>query len=308
MLVVCSHNCSMTFSSDYIGRFAPSPTGDMHLGNLQTALLAWLHARLNKGRMLLRIEDLDTPRVVQGSDQQIIRDLEWLGLDWDGTIEYQSQRLALYEGAVNQLHALGLLYPCFCSRKDIREAASAPHPDTKQHTKLPSHVYPQTCRGLSQAEIASASLRKPPALRLKTNASDLLQDDFVVKRADGLFAYQLAVIVDDLDQCVSHVVRGADLAASRFNQLQLARHLQPSRQPIEYLHAPLLLDEQGERMSKRDGSNSLKVLQSQGAVPEAVIALIAAPLGLIETTCTLISARDLLNCVSLPQVEQLLAP
>ena len=110
----------MTFSSDYIGRFAPSPTGDMHLGNLQTALLAWLHARLNKGRMLLRIEDLDTPRVVQGSDQQIIRDLEWLGLDWDGTIEYQSQRLALYEGAVNQLHALGLLYPCFCSRKDIR--------------------------------------------------------------------------------------------------------------------------------------------------------------------------------------------
>lgn len=285
----------MKHETKYVGRYAPSPTGALHLGNVQTALLAWLHARLNHGQFLLRIEDLDTPRVVAGSADQIIADLEWLGLDWDGEVLYQSQRLAHYQEALKQLAKADLIYACYCSRKDIREAASAPHQNAGE--------YPQTCRHLSDQQQKDAAKLKQPALRLKTYPTSVTRDDFVVKRADGLFAYQLAVTVDDLHQQVTHVVRGADLADSRFNQLELGRLLRPDRVPIQYLHAPLVLDGQGERLSKRDGSDSLQTLRSKGLLAEQVIAEMGHGLGLLERRVEQINAYDLIKHLNVAQLE-----
>ena len=240
------------------GRYAPSPTGDLHLGNLRTALLAWLQARLCGGRFLLRIEDLDTPRVVAGSADKILADLAWLGLDWDGEVVFQSQRSALYQLAIDELSRQDLIYPCFCSRKDIQQAASAPH--------MPSGVYPRTCFGLSSEEINDRARTKNPALRIKVEADlEATCGDFIVKRADQLFAYQLAVVVDDLEQQVTHVVRGQDLFDSTERQQYLARLLQPlslqqNIMPINYHHVPLLCDASGQRLAKRDGSMSASQL------------------------------------------------
>ena len=276
----------MSVKTIITGRYAPSPTGDLHLGNLRTALLAWLHARLNKGRFLLRIEDLDTPRVVDGSVDKILSDLEWLGLDWDGQVVHQSQRHALYESALEQLTEKDLIYPCFCSRKDIQQAASAPH--------RPTGVYPGTCLRLSQAEIAERAKNKQPALRLRVN-SDLREvcGDFVVKRADQLFAYQLAVVVDDLEQGITHVVRGQDLVESTDRQHYLARCLEPTSAPIEYHHVALMNDSTGQRLAKRDGSMGASNWRSEGKSAEQLIGDFAQQLGLIPATHAM-SASDLL--------------
>jgi len=260
-------------SSRVIGRYAPSPTGALHLGNLRTALLAWLQVRVFDGEFLLRMEDLDTPRV--------------LGLDWDGDVVYQSQRLSLYEESLEFLKERDLIYPCYCSRKDIQQAASAPHSSPG--------VYPGLCRGLSSEQQAERALRKSPALRLKVEG-DLQTScgDFVVKRADNLFAYQLAVVVDDLDQGISEVLRGEDLEGSTDRQLYLAKVLKPEAQPVSYTHVPLMLDEFGVRLSKRDGSLSVDEYVDKGGNAKQMLAQFAVSLNLVES-CDEISANELLE-------------
>jgi len=198
------------------GRFAPSPTGDLHLGSARTALVAWLAARRDGGSFVLRIEDLDRPRVVPGAKERIIEDLRWLGLDWDETYR-QSDRLDLYDQALQRLNVRGLLFPCLCSRADVGRAASAPHADES------GPAYPGTCRDLSPSGVVAWEYAgRKPSLRFRSPDRELCfddaihgrvcgrADDFVVRRSDGLFAYQLAVVVDDIAMGIEGVVRGAD--------------------------------------------------------------------------------------------------
>ena len=285
-----------------VGRYAPSPTGDLHLGNLRTALIAWLHARLQGGTFLLRMEDLDVPRTVDGSADQILRDLEWLGLDWDGEVVYQSAREPYYQAALESLEQQGLVYQCFCSRKDIQQAVSAPHSSTG--------VYPGTCESLTSQQIEKKRQQKAPALRLRVQNSiiefkdgclgnrkeSLAQTvgDFVIKRADGLFAYQLAVIVDDLEQGVTEVVRGADLIDSTLRQIYLAQKLSANQNRPNYWHVPLLMDNEGKRMAKRDGSQSVQNWCDEGGPAEKLIGELASSLRLCPDL-SVISLTDLLN-------------
>lgn len=270
-----------------VGRYAPSPTGDLHLGNLATALEAWEIARREGGVFILRIEDIDTPRVVSGSEARIIEDLRWLGIDWDEGPDVggpagpyrQSERGELYAAALDALDRRGLTYLCTCSRKDLREA-SAPHGDH-------GPVYPGLCRDKSRAEQAAhpggAALRfRLPQgnveftdRRLGPRSFDLarLCGDFIVRRRDGLWSYQLACAVDDALMGVTHVVRGEDLLDSTPRQLALLGAL--GLPPPAYEHVPLLADEQGRRLSKRDGSNSLRALRARGLTPADVRELIA---------------------------------
>ncbi len=294
----------MSFTPSIVGRYAPSPTGDLHLGNLRTALLSWLHARLQDGRFILRIEDIDMPRTVEGSADRILRDLEWLGMDWDGEVVYQSKRLNLYRDALSSLQQKSLIYPCFCSRRDIRDAASAPNGG-------PGHkggevIYPGTCRNLDAVQQEQQHQLKAPAYRMRTHGQ-LARDcgDFILKRSDQLYAYQLAVVVDDLDQGVTHVVRGADLATSTARQQYLARQLNPSAVQIEYWHAPLMLDESGSRMAKRDGSTSIRAWQTdhRGEAQE-LIAFLLGSLNLTEQSA--LSLDEALGCCSLDSVQSAL--
>ena len=281
--------------SSIVGRYAPSPTGDLHLGNVRTALLAWLSARSQGGQFLLRMEDLDTPRVVKGSADQILRDLEWLGLDWDGSVIAQSDRLEAYENAMRELSHKSLVYPCFCSRKDIQQASSAPHGETG--------VYAGTCRELSPAEQKRRALAKNPAYRVVVSG-DLVNEvgDFVIKRADNLFAYQLAVVVDDLAQNVTEVVRGADLISSTARQVYLFDKLSGSNSKINYYHAPLMLDDKGERMSKRDGSESIRQWRESGRNAQELLALLMSSAG-FELSVNEISTTELLNAISLSKLR-----
>jgi len=267
------------------GRFAPSPSGRMHLGNLLCALLAWLSARSGGGRYLLRIEDLDTARCRPAYAAQMEDDLRWLGLDWDeggslggprGPYE-QSKRTALYAAALEELERQGAVYPCFCTRAQLH-AASAPHRDDGLT------VYPGTCRRLTAAEAAEKSKTRPPALRLRVPketvsftdghmgaVSEFLPTecgDFLLRRSDGLYAYQLAVVVDDAAMGVTEVARGADLLSSTPRQLLLYRLL--GLTPPKFYHFPLLLDSQGRRLSKRDGSLGLDVLREKYGSEEIV--------------------------------------
>ena len=285
--------------SRVIGRYAPSPTGALHLSNLRTALVAWLHARLQSGQFLLRMEDLDRPRVVPGSDAHIIQDLEWLGIDWDGEVIVQSARLDSYTQAMQRLRSHDLAYPCFCSRKDIREAASAPH-------QL-SGIYPGTCRALSEESRAQQSTLKTPSWRFRAHLIDPSLDDCVVQRADGVFSYHLAVVVDDLAQGITQVVRGADLSPCESLQQALAAHLAPDRAPIVYRHVPLVTDAEGKRLSKRDGSESAQVWRAAGRSSEQLVARFAQELGLIDVDCDALSAHDLLDTLSFERLEAVLA-
>lgn len=255
----------------------------MHLGVARTFLVAWLDARAHDGRLLLRIEDLDGPRTVEGADARIMRDLEWLGLGWDGAPTWQSKRGERY---LEALSALGRRsYPCTCSRKEIREA-SAPHGPGDDGPR-----YPGTCR-----DGAKDRPDRTPSVRFRTEPGDLVAHedralgsldedvfsrtgDFVLRRADGLWAYQHAVTVDDLDQGVSCIVRGDDLAGSTPRQLLLRGALSPSAPPIETLHVPLLLDAEGQRMAKRHQSLPVAALREAGEPSEAVIGRLAASLG-----------------------------
>jgi glutamyl-Q tRNA(Asp) synthetase len=250
------------------GRFAPSPTGPLHLGSLVAALGSWLFARAAGGRWLVRMEDLDTPRVVPGAADEILRALERYGLTWDGDIVFQSRRLAHYELALEDLLRKGMCFACACSRADLARAASAPARGDKGDVSSGGAVYPGTCRsGLPSGRDARAfRFRVPPGLftfedllfgPLSENVESAV-GDFVVKRADGPFAYQLAVVVDDAAQGVTQVVRGADLLDSTARQLALQRAL--GFPAPAYAHLPLVLGPDGKKLGKRDGALPLETL------------------------------------------------
>jgi glutamyl-tRNA synthetase len=266
------------------GRFAPSPTSELHLGNLRTALLAWLFARGTGRAFRLRIEDLDTARVdaARGVEQSQLDDLAAIGLDFDGGIVRQSERLGVYRDALAGLDT----YECYCTRKEIAEAASAPHGDGHR-------PYPGTCLRLPATRRAELAATRPPALRVRADAAtstvtDLLHgevsgvvDDFVLIRNDGTPAYNLAVVVDDLAMGVDQVVRGDDLLSSAPRQAWLATRLGGT--PPAYAHVPLAVNADGRRLAKRDGAVSLSALAKRGLTPGQVLTRLAASLDLAET-------------------------
>lgn len=257
----------------YIGRFAPSPTGPLHAGSLVAALASWLDARAHGGRWLLRIEDVDAPRSVSGADAQIRAQLEACGLAWDGEVMVQSARGVAYQAAFDALCDTGLVYPCACTRREIADSVA----NVREHAFGRELVYPGTCRaGLPTGRAPRAwRLRVPHgAVRFEDAlAGPQSQDlalavgDFVVRRADGLWAYQLAVVVDDIAQGVTHVVRGADLIDSTARQIHLIRLLGGS-QP-RYLHVPVVCSADGEKLSKQTGAAAI-------ASQDALVALKAA--------------------------------
>lgn len=262
----------------YRGRFAPSPTGALHAGSLVAALASWLDARAHGGNWLVRMEDIDTPRCVPGANETILAQLATCGLVPDDVPVCQSQRGPLYQHALDQLIAAGLAYPCSCSRQDIALAQAALGQARPRHGEL---VYPGTCRDGLRGKPARAwrlrsDLQAGPHewhdRLLGPQSQDVSREvgDFVLKRADGLWAYQLAVVVDDAAQGITHVVRGADLADNTARQILLQRALElPSPQ---YLHVPLVLGANGEKLSKQNGArplaldDPLQALRQAGAV------------------------------------------
>ena len=271
----------------YVGRFAPSPTGALHAGSLVTALASWLDARAHGGQWLVRIEDVDTPRCVPGAAQTILQQLARCGLHSDAPVLWQSQRSAAYQQALDRLLAQNLAYPCGCSRKDV-EAAQGP---TGRHQ---AQTYPGTCRAGLQGKPARAWRLHVPALRraldlpehtlwrdrrLGPQSQDVEQTvgDFVLKRADGLWAYQLAVVVDDAAQGITHVVRGQDLADNTARQVLLQLAL--GAPTPHYLHTPLVLGTNGEKLSKQNGAQALDLSEPLVALNQAagVLGLAAMP-------------------------------
>lgn len=276
----------------YRGRFAPSPTGDLHLGSAATALFATAFARRARGQLILRVEDLDPPRVVPGAEASQLADLAWLGIRFDeqpglspnGTGPYrQSERLALYEAAQGELARRDLLYFCDCSRAEIARAASAPHAGED------GPIYPGTCRAFG---LAAREFRRPPAVRLRTPPGEITVDDgaggfvedvartagdFVLRRGDGVFAYQLAVVIDDLTMGVTEVVRGWDLRSSAARQTLLARLLDGVAP--RYVHIPLLVNGAGVRLSKRDGGSTVREVREAGRSPAELLGALARAYG-----------------------------
>jgi len=253
----------------YIGRFAPSPTGPLHAGSLVAALASWLDARAHNGQWLVRIEDVDTPRCVKGADQGILEQLSACGLVADSEPKWQSQRTHLYENALSHLINKGWVYPCGCSRKEIEDIYVSQGQDIARHSAA---IYPGTCRdGLNgkparawrlNVQAVMEALHLPQTLqwhdrRMGHQQQDVAREvgDFVLKRADGLWAYQLAVVVDDADQGITYVVRGEDLHDNTARQILLQKALGLPT-PI-YMHTPLVMGENGEKLSKQNGALAL---------------------------------------------------
>ncbi|MBX7192090.1 MAG: tRNA glutamyl-Q(34) synthetase GluQRS [Sandaracinaceae bacterium] len=294
----------------YRGRFAPSPTGPIHLGTARTALVAWLAARAAGGTLVLRVEDLDTPRVRPGALEAMLDDLRWIGLDWDEGPDVggpfgpylQSQRRERYDAAIERLRASGRVFACTCSRKEIESVASAPHGEEP--------IYPGTCRsGPSHPE-------RPAAVRFRFEAKDarafddgvhgaigagLGAGDFVVRRADGVHSYQLAVVVDDLAMEITDVVRGDDLLSSTPRQLALIEAL-GGRAP-RYAHVPLVLGPDGQRLAKRHGAVTVREQREQGVLPETLVGRLARTLGLLDRDEAL-AARELVSRFSLAKIAK----
>lgn len=279
------------------GRFAPTPSGRMHLGNAFSALMAWLAARSAGGQMALRIEDLDPRAQRREVADALMRDLEWLGLDWDEGPCWQSERGDVYDGAIAHLGELGLTYPCFCTRAELH-AATAPHASDG------TYVYAGTCRELTPDEVARRAEARPPATRLRVPDADdpagtiefcdlahgpqrevLAQEcgDFLVRRSDGVVAYQLAVVVDDALMGITQVVRGGDLLNSSARQIYLARLL--GFDPPQFGHVPLLVAPDGRRLSKREKDLDLGALREAGVAPEKIVGALASAAGLAEKGC-----------------------
>ena len=281
------------------GRFAPSPSGRMHLGNAWTALLAWLDIRKTGGTMVLRMEDLDPDRSRPEYASGLIEDLRWLGLDWDEGPDVggpyapynQSGRTALYQAAFEKLTQSGLVYPCFCSRAELRFAASAPHAGDRETP------YSGRCEQLDTGTLSEFEAQnRKPAFRLRVHDAaveftdetyglqkQVLQQscgDFVIRRSDGVFAYQLAVVVDDAAMRIDRILRGADLLDSTPRQIYLWRWL--GLQPPAFLHVPLLVGSDGDRLSKRQGSLTIKALRDTGTPAEKIIGRLAVWAGLID--------------------------
>jgi glutamyl-tRNA synthetase len=268
------------------GRFAPSPTGDLHLGNLRTAALAWLSARAAGERFIVRVEDLDRVQSSRDIERAQLRDLRAIGLDWDGEVVRQSERFDRYEAAISDLAARGLVYECYCSRREIREEIAA----SSQAPHGPPGAYPGTCRRLTDAERARrAAGGRPPALRLRTDGEEIefydvvhgvvtgVVDDVVLRRNDGVPAYNLAVVVDDAAQGVTEVVRGDDLLSSTARQIHLQELLGLARPT--YVHVPLVIDDEGERLAKRrDVPLTIAELAEIGVEVGAIIEWLASSL------------------------------
>lgn len=271
ILIVVGDNVSVSHSESITGRFAPSPTGPLHFGSLVAAVGSYLDARSRNGRWLVRMEDLDTPRIVRGADTDILQTLEEFGFEWDGPVLYQSTRGEAYRAALDQLRNAGMLFPCGCSRREIADS------------QLPAHGaggvrYPGTCReGLPTGRTAKAWRVRVSEItvaftdRVQGVQQQQLADevgDFVLWRADGLFAYQLAVVLDDAAQGVTDVVRGADLLDSTPRQIYLQRLL--GLPTPAYLHLPVALNEEGQKLSKQTRAPALN---RKDAVSELVKAL-----------------------------------
>lgn len=267
-----------------IGRFAPSPTGPLHLGNLRTALVAWLCARGRGGQFLVRFEDLDRANSSTENERRQLRELADLGIDHDGVIVRQSERFDVYHRVLEELRRQDVLYPCFCSRREIREAVRAPHGTNQEG------VYPGTCRTLSPSERAERQRAgRAPAWRLRTDGrtarvedqlfgpTDSVISDIVLQRNDGVPAYNLAVVVDDAEQGITQVVRGADLLPVTGGQIHL-QHLLGFPTP-DYVHVPLVLGSDGERLAKRHGAVTLEDLRPLGVETSEVLAVLAESLG-----------------------------
>ncbi len=293
------------------GRFAPSPTGRLHLGNARSALLGWLWARSEGGQFLLRIEDLDRQRCRQEHLDDLYRDLEYLGLDWDGTPWVQSERAAIYDEALQRLRAKGRVYACYCSRAEVMRAASAPHGPSDDGPR-----YPGTCERLTPAEqIARAASGRPPSLRFRpTEGAVCFEDgvhgricqdvsaevgDFVVRRVDGVASYQLAVVVDDAASGVTHVLRGDDLLASTPRQLQLYEAL--GLQAPAFAHVPLVMGADGKRLAKREGAFAVAELRRAGVPAERVLGLLAGWSGLGYSPCSAAELAGRFQWVVLPR-------
>ncbi len=279
-----------------VGRFAPTPSGRMHLGNVFAAMLAWLSVRSRNGKLVLRMEDLDTQRTSDEFAQILRQDLLWLGLDWDEETEPQSARSAVYARYFEALADRGLLYPCYCTRSQLH-SINAPHASDG------TYVYPGTCRNLTEAE--KAAFGRPPAWRVKVPdrewfVNDWVQGiyrenlavdcgDFVVRRGDGVFVYQLAVTIDDAEAGVTEVVRGMDLLSSAPRQMYL-QELFGFPHP-EYAHVPMLVAPDGRRLSKRDRDLDLGALR-QRCKPEQIIGTLAYAAGLLPENSP-VSAKEL---------------
>ena len=277
-------------------RFAPSPTGDLHLGGAWTALASWRLARAHGGATVLRMEDIDTPRVVRGSAERIAEDLAWLGLDWDEGPSAggphapytQSERAPIYDRALAELTRAGLVYPCDCSRAEISRVASAPHAGEEL-------VYPGTCRDAPK----DREMKRSPALRLRVpdGAMVIFEDlargrieqhvdvsvgDFVLRRGDGVYAYQLVVAVDDAAMRISHVVRADDLLGSTARQILLMRLLgTPEAQLPAYAHVPMVVAPDGDRLAKRAGSATIRELRERGISAEEIKGALGRGLGFV---------------------------
>jgi glutamyl-tRNA synthetase len=294
-------------TSSRITRLAPSPTGALHLGNAQTFLINWALARQCGWSITLRIEDLDTPRIKAGADLQAIEDLQWLGIDWDTGPTYQCADMRPYESALERLNELDLIYPCACSRRDIAEAASAPHPQSELR-------YPGTCRPSTGLQVQT---HEPAAQRLIVPDEAIAFDDalrgpqrinpqqqvgdFVVRSKAGLPAYQLAVVVDDAAAGVTDVVRGDDLMDSAARQILIYRVLGLGPVP-RYWHTPLVRGEDGRRLAKRHGDTRLATYRAAGVAAERVIGLAAHLLGMTEspTELTAVEFADRFSADRLP--------
>jgi len=318
------------------GRFAPSPTGELHAGNARTALLAWLWARSSGAGFTLRVEDLDAPRCRPGLAERQLEELAWLGLDWDEgpapapphtdlgphAPYWQSKRGHLYGAAIERLRAAGHVYECFCSRAQIRAAASseasAPHGPQDDGPR-----YPGTCASLSAAEAAGRRKTRAPALRLRVPTGPVsFHDaiagpqrfdparevgDFVLRRADGVHAYHLAVVVDDAAMGITQVLRGADLLASTARQILLYRMLE-LREPA-WAHAPLLFgpagpDGQPQRLSKRAGAETLSTMRARGDDPQKIVAQLARSSGLLDASIERCTAASLAAHFSLERIAK----
>jgi glutamyl-tRNA synthetase len=284
------------------GRFAPSPTGDLHLGNLRTAAISWLAARSRGDSFVVRMEDLDRHQASRDIERAQLRDLNVLGMDWDGDVVRQSDRFERYEAAIEELAARDLVYECFCTRREIRDeiesAARAPHG--------PPGSYPGTCRRLSEHERARRREDgRRPALRLRTDGQEIVfddrlhgrvsgvVDDVVLRRNDGVPAYNLAVVVDDAAQGVTEVVRGDDLLPSTARQIHLQELLGIPRPA--YMHVPLVVDGDGQRLAKRNGVPlTVPELAASGVGPDDIAGWIARSLGR-HPSRSAVSLRDLVD-------------
>jgi glutamyl-tRNA synthetase len=290
-------------------RLAPSPTGALHLGNARTFLVNWLLARQHGWRIVLRIEDLDGPRIKRGADQQALDDLRWLGIDWDEGPTYQSSRRARYDEAVNRLTEAGHTFVCICSRKDVESAASAPHASDG------AAIYPGTCRDV----IYDLMPTTPIAVRFRVPDEVITFDDafagpqrfdvarqlgdFVITKADGTASYQLAVVLDDADAGVTDVVRGDDLLDSTPRQMLLYRALDMAERIPTYYHLPLIVGTDGRRLAKRHGDTRLSAYRAAGRSAGEVLALLARWCGMtIDVPPT--SAGDLLPHFDLARIPR----